>query len=211
MVIARSGQLYLRLRDMRSRLVLVVKRLRQVDRTAYIHPSSVVARDLRASEYVFVGKRCTIPPQVVIGRYSMLAANVAIVGNDHSWNEPGIPIQFSGRPKQLRTTIGVDTWIGHGVTIISGTKIGDGAIVAASAVVTRDVPSFEMWAGIPARKIGDRFVDESTRTEHRALMNGILARPRFADRKTASTRPRPSTMNCAPWPEGASEVRQSSA
>ncbi len=56
--------------------------------------------------------------------------------------------------------IGNDVWIGYGATIIAGVTIGDGAVVAAGAVVTKDVPPYHIVAGVPAKKIGQRFADE---------------------------------------------------
>lgn len=52
--------------------------------------------------------------------------------------------------------IGDQAFVGAGATIMPDVMIGQGAIVGAGAVVTHDVPAFEIWAGVPARKIGDR-------------------------------------------------------
>lgn len=56
--------------------------------------------------------------------------------------------------------IGNDVWIGSNVLLIEGHKIGDGAIVAAGSVVTKDIPPYEIWGGNPARFIKKRFTDE---------------------------------------------------
>ena len=61
--------------------------------------------------------------------------------------------------------------------------IGDGAIIAAGAVVTKDVPAFEVWAGTPAKKMRDRFANALDREKHGAMLEGKLARPAFADRR----------------------------
>lgn len=55
--------------------------------------------------------------------------------------------------------IGNRAWIGYGVIILPGIKIGDGAVIGAGAVVTRDVSAFTIVAGNPARKIGERNQD----------------------------------------------------
>jgi len=183
MAFSRSGTLYLRLRNARNRVVIARKRLGGVDPTAYVHPSSHVATDLVAGPYVFIGRNCDIAPKVTIGRYTMLASDVAIVGDDHNWSEPGVPMQFAGRPAQRATTIGADAWLGHGVIVMRGVTIGDAAIIAAGAVVTKDVPAFEVWAGTPAKKMRDRFANALDREKHGAMLEGKLARPAFAERR----------------------------
>ena len=59
-----------------------------------------------------------------------------------------------------KTYIGNDVWIGSDVKIISGIRIGDGAIIGANSLVTKDIPSYEVWGGTPAKKIKDRFLNE---------------------------------------------------
>jgi acetyltransferase-like isoleucine patch superfamily enzyme len=58
-----------------------------------------------------------------------------------------------------RVTIGSDVWTGHGVTVLTGVKVGDGAIIAAGSVVTRDVPPYAVVAGVPATVKRMRFPD----------------------------------------------------
>lgn len=181
--LSRSGKAYAWLRHARNRTVIATKRLGSVDPTAYIHPSSHVAADLVGAEYVFIGRGCNIAPLVQIGRYTMLASNVAVVGDDHNWSEPGVPMQFAGRPAQRATRVGTDVWLGEGVIVMRGVDIGDGAIVAAGAVVTRSVPEYEVWAGVPARKVRDRFEDPADRQHHQAVLTGPLVAPRFAERR----------------------------
>jgi phosphonate metabolism protein (transferase hexapeptide repeat family) len=53
--------------------------------------------------------------------------------------------------------IGHDVWIGHGAIVLPGRKIGDGAVVAAGAVVTKDVAPYEIVAGVPAKPVKRRF------------------------------------------------------
>lgn len=58
------------------------------------------------------------------------------------------------------TIIGNDVWIGQNVTVLPGIKIGDGAIIAANAVVARDIPPYHIAGGNPARIFRQRFEDE---------------------------------------------------
>ena len=55
------------------------------------------------------------------------------------------------------TVIGSDVWIGYEAVILSGVTIGDGAIIGARAVVTRDIPPYTIAAGVPAKPIRRRF------------------------------------------------------
>lgn len=59
------------------------------------------------------------------------------------------------------TEIGSDVWLGAAVSVKSGLKIGHGAIVGTGAVVTHDIPPYEIWGGNPARCIKKRFDDET--------------------------------------------------
>ena len=59
--------------------------------------------------------------------------------------------------------IGNDVWIGEGVTIKGGIKIGDGAIIAMNSCVTKDVPPYAIVGGVPAKIIRYRFTDEQIR------------------------------------------------
>lgn len=57
--------------------------------------------------------------------------------------------------------IGNDVWIGYGAVILSGVTVGDGAIIGARAVVTKDVPPYTIVGGVPARQIRKRFDEET--------------------------------------------------
>jgi acetyltransferase-like isoleucine patch superfamily enzyme len=61
---------------------------------------------------------------------------------------------------QYLVVIGNDVWIGYDVTILDHVKVGDGAIIAAGSIVTKDVAPYSIVAGTPAREIGRRFNDE---------------------------------------------------
>ncbi|MDD2495379.1 MAG: CatB-related O-acetyltransferase [Tissierellia bacterium] len=56
--------------------------------------------------------------------------------------------------------IGNDVWIGSGAIVLRGTRIGDGAVIGANAVVTKDVPPYSIVVGIPAKIIKNRFSDK---------------------------------------------------
>jgi virginiamycin A acetyltransferase len=88
-----------------------------------------------------------------------------------------VPIRFapSVRDKDYRISnekkkiiIGDDVWIGYGATVLSGVTIFEGAIVAASSLVTKDVAPFAIVAGVPAKQVGERF-DSNETTQHKQL------------------------------------------
>jgi len=68
---------------------------------------------------------------------------------------------FTGHPSTKGDVIiGNDVWVGHAAIILSGVTIGDGAVIGARAVVTKDVPAYGIVAGNPARLINKRFEED---------------------------------------------------
>ena len=117
-----------------------------------------------ASSAIHIGDDVTFGPYCVvrafrstvrIGSHVTVGAHGAVVSGTPGYARFDLPIKA-----QLGTaegiTIGDDVWIGIGARLIDGVTIGSGAIVGAGAVVTRDVPDFEIVAGVPARRIGSR-------------------------------------------------------
>jgi len=133
-----------------------------------------ISRDLVVGRHVYVGRGCTVCPDVHIGDFSMLSTGVSIVGKDHNYQLVGRPVMFSGRPQHEPTSIGMDVWVGHRAIIYSGVKIGDGAIVAAGSVVTKDVPPCSVVAGAPAKVIKYRFPDQLVEEHLKGLVDFVV-------------------------------------
>lgn len=147
------------------------------DPTSYFAAGSALSRDIVAGPYSFINSGCVIGPRVEIGAYTMLGPRVMVVGDDHVFDRPNVPIIFAGRPSIVRKSIiGRDVWIGAGAIIIAGVHIQDCAIVAAHAVVTKDVESFSVVAGVPARAIKSRLPDAARRAEHLQMLNELRVR-----------------------------------
>lgn len=140
--------------------------VKHVHHSAYLAEASRISPDLVAHEFSYVGPECIVGPKVELGAYSMLGPRVAIVGADHVFDRPGVPIIFSGRPELKPTVIERDAWVGCGSILMAGVRIGRGAVVAAGAVVTKDVAPYEIVGGVPARKISDRFDTAAARETH---------------------------------------------
>jgi acetyltransferase-like isoleucine patch superfamily enzyme len=145
--------------------------LRHTDPTFYLGGPGDIARDFRAGPFSYVGRGACICPRVTIGSYALLAHEVSIQGGDHRFDIPGTPVVFSPRPELPETVIGDDVWVGHRATILAGVRVGRGAVVAAGAVVTKDVSPFTIVGGVPAREIGVRFPDQEDRARHVAMLD----------------------------------------
>ena len=110
-------------------------------------------RRIQIGDNFFAGSQCHIACHAEIGRDVMLASFVALVGGDHKFENISVPMISSGRDEIKPITIGDNVWIGHAAIILHGVSIGSGAIVAAGAVVTKDVPENAIVGGNPARLI----------------------------------------------------------
>ena len=113
--------------------------------------------------YVTIGSHCSVNPYCVlygtgglsIGNHVRIAANTTIVAAMHNFSRRDIPIHDQGSTA-LGIVIDDDVWIGAGVQILDNVRVGTGAVVAAGAVVTRDVPAYTVVGGVPARVIKER-------------------------------------------------------
>lgn len=99
-----------------------------------------------------VGDNAYILGKVTIGKDVMMAANCAFIASNHNTERVDIPMNRQGGV-DAPITIGDDVWICYGSTICAGVKIGNGAVVAAGSVVTKDVPEYAIVGGIPAKII----------------------------------------------------------
>lgn len=145
-------------------------KLKNVHKTIYISGKSKIASDLNAGPYVFIAGGCVIYPKVTIGDYTLLAPNVKILGGDHEINKVGMPIIFSGRSVLKETNIGKDVWISTNCIVMAGVTIGNGAVVAAGSVVTKDIEPYSINAGVPSKKIKDRFENEVDIATHEQML-----------------------------------------
>ena len=131
---------------------------------------SQVSKDIGAGAYSYIGPNCIIYPKVTIGDFTQIANDVMIIGGDHNFRIPENPIVFNGREELRSTIIGKDCWIGARSIIIAGVTIGDGAIVAAGSVVTKDLDAYGVYGGVPVRKIKDRFKNADEIQRHKTML-----------------------------------------
>jgi acetyltransferase-like isoleucine patch superfamily enzyme len=103
----------------------------------------------------FIGAFCefNIRRHIRIGADSAIASGCKFIDHDH-----GITGQrLDETPgKEVPINLGRNVWLGVNVVVLKGVTIGDGAVVGAGAVVIKSIPAGEIWAGVPAVKIGIR-------------------------------------------------------
>ena len=109
-----------------------------------------------------IGRYCSIGPAVdiILGSHRTdLATTYPFTTVNDYW--PSTPVGVPDHTDKGDVVIGNDVWIGTGATILSGIKVGDGAVIAAKAMVTKDIPPYAIVVGSPARIARYRF-DEAT-------------------------------------------------
>lgn len=129
-------------------------------------------RKITIGDKVQFGKYCSISSDVQFGNNILIAGRVYFAGkNDHITNIPKQTIWDSPRGIDNTTIIEDDVWIGVNSTILAGVTIGKGSIIAASSLVIRNIPPCEIWGGVPAKKIKDRFQNETDKSQHLNFLN----------------------------------------
>jgi phosphonate metabolism protein (transferase hexapeptide repeat family) len=122
-------------------------------------------------DYSYTTRFCDLA-NTEVGKFSNIAAFVRIGPTDHPldraslhhfmyrsgdyWPDAEHDAEFFARRAGRRTRIGHDTWIGHGAIVKPDVTVGDGAVIAAGAVVTRDVAPYTIVAGVPAVPLRER-------------------------------------------------------
>lgn len=99
---------------------------------------------------------------VEIGKDTLLSSNIYLSSRNHNFDKTiflSIREQdkIYGQSTNSKVKIGEDCWLGWGVVIRPGIEIGKGSIVGSNAVVTKSIPPYEIWGGIPAKFIRKRF------------------------------------------------------
>lgn len=140
---------------------------------------------IRIGKNCYLGRHSQIECDARIGDNVLIANSVAFVGRyDHHHQLVGVPTRlapqirdpdYSWKGLNSEVVVEDDVWIGYGAIILSGVTIGVGSIVAAGAVVTKNVPPFSIVAGNPAKVVGERFPEPNDRSRHLALMRGQSA------------------------------------
>ncbi|MGH3646725.1 MAG: acyltransferase [Micromonosporaceae bacterium] len=132
--------------------------IRAHEGTLRIGAKSIIGRDSTINAYL----------DVEIGEAALIADRVYVSDFDHKSDDLTVPIKDQGILK-TPVRIGRDVWLGTKSTVIRGVRIGEGGIVGANAVVTRDVAAYTVVGGVPARLIKQR----GPKLRRRVSVNGI--------------------------------------
>lgn len=111
-----------------------------------------------------LGQNNMLIGDITIGKYCQFGSDIGVHSTNHPINYLSTYINknlFNGELKKLKKEykiiIGNDVWIGHGVIIVGNVKIGNGAILAAGSVITKNVAPYSIVAGVPGKVIKKRF------------------------------------------------------
>lgn len=126
-----------------------------VEKNAYFTPQLVVGNNSG------IGINAEIYGPVKIGNDVLMAPDVVFYTSGHKYDRLDIPIGKQGSTESKPIIVGNDCWIGRRVIIMPGVKIGDGSIIGAGAVVTKDVPPYAVVGGVPAKVIKYRKLNQS--------------------------------------------------
>ncbi len=143
----------------------------------FLNRLSQIGPDVVFGKYSGMNENCYVA-RATVGAYCAIGARTAINPFNHpvdwlsinefqyhpnsfDWVAEYRELQRLDRTPDMfkHVTIGNDVWTGHNVNVMAGVSVGDGAIIGAGSVVTKDVPAFAIVAGVPARVVRMRFSD----------------------------------------------------
>lgn len=136
-----------------------------------IYEGVYIGHNCVIGDYSYINPKSYVDDNTTIGKYCSISREVIIGVGDHELN--GVTTHPIGYSKQWNdlikesscfmraTTIGNDVWIGARAIILNGLTVGDGAVIGAGAVVTKDIPPYTIVAGVPAKELKKRRVKKA--------------------------------------------------
>ncbi|MBC2838238.1 DapH/DapD/GlmU-related protein [Robiginitalea sp. SC105] len=134
------------------RSFLVRSYLKECGKKPRVKNRAEISLNASLGDFSELGTRCMIQGNVYIGNHVIMGPDVKIYARNHRFDRLDMPIQEQGKD-YFETYIGDDVWLGANVVVTAGCKIGNHAVVAAGAVVTRDIPDYAVVGGVPAKVI----------------------------------------------------------
>jgi acetyltransferase-like isoleucine patch superfamily enzyme len=153
-------------------------RLRAHEGTLRVGDKCVFGRDNTVNCYL----------DVEFGAATIVADWVYVCDFDHVFSDIHVPIKDQGIVKSP-VRIGPDVWVGTKVTVLRGTTVGHGTVLAAHAVVTGEIPAMSVAVGAPARVVRDRVADYQAAAGQRAALEDMARKARESARGSAAAPP----------------------
>lgn len=134
--------------DHKTSLIIRVEGNNRIGRSCIFQGTGeiILGKNTYINDFCVVG--CN--ERIQIGRDVMISPAVTIRDTDHNFTSLQTPMNVQGM-RTAAVRIEDNVWVGHGAAVLKGVTVGEGAIIAAGAVVTKDVPKFAIVAGLPAR------------------------------------------------------------
>lgn len=127
--------------------------IRKCGKNVNIEHGAVISSKLSIGDNSEIGIDCVCGGELYVGNDVMMGPECVIISRNHDFFRTDIPMREQGYKQALPCYIGNDVWIGRRVMIMPGVKIGNGVIIAAGAVVTKDIPDYAIAGGVPAKII----------------------------------------------------------
>lgn len=132
------------------------KHICRVGKNVNIEKNAFFTPELIIGDNSGIGVDCEVYGPVTIGDNVMMGPEVVIFTSDHEFSKIDIPMMEQGSKPVEPVSIGDDCWIGRRVMIMPGVHIGNGCVIGAGAVVTKDIPPYSVAGGVPARVLKSR-------------------------------------------------------
>lgn len=131
----------------------------QIGKNSFIHLGAMLNGRISIGEHTIIGRKCFLEGEITIGNNVSITAESYIISGSH--DKDSSCFAYTSKP------IFIDdySWLGARSIILPGVTIGRGAITGAGSVVTCDIPTYRVYAGVPAKQIGLR-KDDVTYTLH---------------------------------------------
>ena len=114
------------------------------------------AKNLRIGNRSQLGANARIGPNVTLGDDVVMGPDVVLMTTAHAFEDPRVLIREQGALPILPISIGDDVWLGTRVIVMPGVSIGNGAVIGAGSIVTKDIPAYAIAVGSPAKVIRKR-------------------------------------------------------
>lgn len=126
-----------------------------------IYPKAEFASSVELGDNSDIGYKASIGGKTIIGKNVIMAPECVIYTKNHRTDSVDVAIKYQGVTEEEPVYIDDDCWIATRVIILPGVHIGKGAVIAAGAVVTKDIPPFAVAGGVPAKVIKFRNAPDS--------------------------------------------------